>query len=40
MSVEQARARLVMRDEQFGGAVTSERLAELLASGSDPLLPG
>jgi len=40
MSVEQSRARLVMRDEQFGGAVTAERLAELVASGSDPLLPG
>jgi hypothetical protein len=40
MSVEQSRARLVMRDEQFGGAVSSERLEVLLASGADPLLPG
>ncbi len=40
MSVEQSRVRLVMRDEQFGGAVSAERLEVLLATGGDPLLPG
>jgi hypothetical protein len=40
MSVEQSRARLVMRDEQFGGVVAPDRLEALLAAGADPLTPG
>jgi hypothetical protein len=39
MSVEQSRARLLMREEQFGGAVGPDRLAQLLESGAEPLLP-
>ena len=40
LSVEQLKLRIRMRNEQFGGPVSSDRLEVLLASGADPLLPG
>jgi hypothetical protein len=40
MSVAQSRARLVMRDQQFGGVVGAARLGELIESGAAPLVPG